>query len=87
VLALGTAIPAALSTPSQHAVKREQAVLLADALARLPDDYREVIVLRHLKSRTFADVAESMNRTIPSVKSIWTRAIRRLRDELKEVMA
>jgi RNA polymerase sigma-70 factor (ECF subfamily) len=61
-------------------------VLLADALARLPDDYREVIVLRHLNSQTFAEVAELLDRTVPSVKSIWTRAIRRLRSELQEVV-
>src|SRR3954451_16070146 len=38
------------STPSQHASRREQAVLLAESLDKLPEDYREVIVLRHLES-------------------------------------
>src|SRR5437660_3165896 len=36
------------SSRSQQIVRREQAVLLADALAQLTDDYREVLVLRHL---------------------------------------
>src|SRR5205807_3778123 len=45
------------SSPSQQAVKREQAVLLADALAQLSDDYREVLVLRHLEGLTFPEVA------------------------------
>ena len=36
------------SSPSERAARREQAVLLADALERLPEDYRDVIVLRHL---------------------------------------
>src|SRR5690242_138825 len=35
------------SSPSQQAARREQAVLLADALGQLPDDYREALVLRH----------------------------------------
>ncbi len=35
-------------SPSGKAARREQAVLLADALEQLPADYREVIVLRHL---------------------------------------
>src|SRR5262249_38568008 len=40
--ALGTG----LSSPSARLRRRERAVLLADALAGLPPDYREVIVLR-----------------------------------------
>src|SRR3954470_4717586 len=31
------------STPSQHASRREQAVLLAESLEKLPNNYREVI--------------------------------------------
>lgn len=69
-------------SPSKIASKREQEVILADALARLPSDYGEVIVLRHLESKSFAVIAAQMDRTIPSVKSIWTRAMTRLRKEL-----
>src|SRR3954463_2907228 len=36
-------------TPSKLAAGRERAVLLADALGRLPDDYREAIILRNLE--------------------------------------
>ena len=43
------------STPSQQAARREQAVLLADVLGRLPDDYREVIILRHLEGVSFPE--------------------------------
>jgi RNA polymerase sigma-70 factor (ECF subfamily) len=60
------------SSPSQQAARREQAVLLADALARLPADYREVIVLRHLEGLTFAEVARRMGRTLDRVKKLWT---------------
>ncbi|MCA9214108.1 MAG: sigma-70 family RNA polymerase sigma factor [Planctomycetales bacterium] len=72
------------NSPSRIVSKREQEVILADALARLPADYSEVIVLRHLDGKSFAQVAETMNRTVPSVKSIWTRAMTRLRTELGE---
>src|SRR6516164_6133675 len=34
------------SSPSNQAARREQAVLLADALGQLTEDYREVIILR-----------------------------------------
>src|SRR5437870_3116618 len=35
---LGHELAASMTSPSQQAVRREQAVLLADALAQLPDD-------------------------------------------------
>ena len=37
------------SSPSERAVRREHAVLLADALTRLGGDYREVIIMRHFE--------------------------------------
>jgi RNA polymerase sigma-70 factor, ECF subfamily len=67
------------STPSQEAARREQAVLLAKALARLPEDYREVIVLHHLEELNFPEVARRMGRTVDSVKNLWIRALTRLR--------
>lgn len=67
------------STPSEQAVKREQGLLLADALARLPEDYREVIILRHLEELTFPDVATRMGRSLDGVQKLWVRALARLR--------
>ncbi len=68
-----------LASPSQHAARREQAVLLADALAKLPDDYREVLVLRHLEGLAFAEIARLMDRTTDSVEKLWVRGLTRLR--------
>jgi RNA polymerase sigma-70 factor, ECF subfamily len=70
------------STPSQRAVRREQVVLLADALAKLPEDYGELIVLRHLQGLTFAEVARRMGRSVDSVEKLWVRALARLRQLL-----
>jgi RNA polymerase sigma-70 factor (ECF subfamily) len=72
-----------LSSPSRQAARREQAVLLADALGRLPEDYREVLVLRHLEGHTFAEVARRMDRSLDSVDKLWVRALIRLRRLLK----
>lgn len=69
-------------SPSETAERREQSVLLADALARLPEDYREVIVLRHLERMEFADIAARMGRTSGAVRMLWARALERLRREL-----
>jgi RNA polymerase sigma-70 factor (ECF subfamily) len=73
---------APVSSPSQQATRREQAVLLANALAELPDDYREVIVLRHLEGLTFPDVARRMERSLDSVEKLWLRALARLKHVL-----
>jgi RNA polymerase sigma-70 factor (ECF subfamily) len=70
------------STPSRHAARREQAVLLAEALERLSEDYREVIVLRHLEGLTFPDVAKRMNRSEDSVQKLWVRSLASLRRSL-----
>jgi|tagenome__1003787_1003787.scaffolds.fasta_scaffold20779644_2 RNA polymerase sigma-70 factor (ECF subfamily) len=70
---------AATSTPSQHVSRREQAVLLADALDKLPPDYREVIILRHLESLPFGEVAGRMGRSEDSVQKLWVRALSSLR--------
>jgi RNA polymerase sigma-70 factor, ECF subfamily len=70
-------------SPSQLASKREQAVLLADALRELTDDYREVIVLRHLEGLTFPEVSKRMGRTEDSVKKLWARGLARLRRSLR----
>jgi RNA polymerase sigma-70 factor (ECF subfamily) len=70
------------SSPSQQAARREQAVLLADALGRLPEHYREVIILHQLQDLSFAEVADRMGRSLDSVKNVWIRALTRLRQLL-----
>ena len=82
--ALGAELAASMSSPSQTAARREQAVLLADALGRLPEDYRDVIVLRNLEGLTFPEVAQRMQRTQDSVEKLWLRGLARLRQVFGE---
>ncbi len=72
------------STPSQRAVRREQSVVLADALDRLPENYREVLVLHHLQGLTLAEVARHMGRSLDSIKKLWLRGLACLRHVLEE---
>ncbi|MEX2141206.1 MAG: sigma-70 family RNA polymerase sigma factor [Pirellulales bacterium] len=71
------------STPSALAMKREEGVLLASALARLPEHYREVLVLRHLEGLGFPEIAQRLGRSTDSVKKFWSRGLIRLRRELE----
>jgi RNA polymerase sigma-70 factor (ECF subfamily) len=70
-------------SPSKQAARREQAVLLADALEQLPEDYREVLLLRHLEELSFPDVARRMGRSVNAVEKLWARALASLRRVLK----
>jgi RNA polymerase sigma-70 factor (ECF subfamily) len=79
---LDRALVARYSSPSRQAVRREQAVLLADALERLPESYREVLILHHLEELTFPDVARRLGRSVDSVEKLWARALARLRRAL-----
>ena len=72
----------AQESPSSHAARREHAVMLADALDRLPADYREVIVLRHLEGIPFVAIAARMGRSEDSVQKLWVRGLARLRQEM-----
>ena len=50
-------------SPSQSAQRRELSIILADALAELAADHREVVVLRTLEGRDWDEVARAMGRT------------------------
>ena len=71
------------ASPSSSVQRREYAIVLADCLVELPPDYREVLVLRHLKGLRFSEVAERMDRSAGAARMLWLRAIERLRDVLE----
>jgi RNA polymerase sigma-70 factor (ECF subfamily) len=73
--AIQECLAARLQSPSTHAIRREQAVLLADALETLPPDYREVFVLRILEHVPVEEIAARMGRSVNAVRKLWTRAM------------
>ncbi len=81
--AVQEALARGTSTPSARACRREQAVLLADALERLSADYREVIVLRNFQALPFEEIARRMERSAGAVRMLWARALERLHRELE----
>lgn len=70
------------SSPSEGAVRGEELLRLAAALARLPDDQRRVVELHHLKGLTVAEVATEVGRTRPAVVGLLFRGLKRLRELL-----
>lgn len=70
------------SSPSRHAERRERSIILANVLARLPDDYREVIILRNMEGLAHEEIARRMGRGVGAVRMLWVRALKQLRREL-----
>lgn len=79
---LGDLLAGSESSPSRQAVRHEQEVLLAEVLARLPEDHREVIVLRNLEGLSHEEVAQRMGRSVGAVRMLWVRALARVRKEV-----
>ena len=67
------------SSPSQRAICAEQAVELADALARLPEAQREALTLHHLQEWTLDQVAEHLGRSTAAVAGLIKRGLQSLR--------
>jgi RNA polymerase sigma-70 factor (ECF subfamily) len=76
---LGQIVCANGSSPSHSAQRRELSVVLADALAELTADYREVIILGSIEELEWNEVAKKMNRSQGAVRLLWARALKRLR--------
>jgi RNA polymerase sigma-70 factor (ECF subfamily) len=78
-----TALVGRMSSPSSQAQRSERAARVADQLARLACDYREVLVLRNLEGLAFSEVAQRMGRSTGAVRILWVRAVDQLRQLLQ----
>jgi RNA polymerase sigma-70 factor (ECF subfamily) len=76
-------LTAATPSPSVKAMRREEDQALHDALDRLPNDYRQVIVLRYEEERPFEEIGVVMGRSAEAVRKLWARAVERLQQELE----
>jgi RNA polymerase sigma-70 factor, ECF subfamily len=77
---LGDALAAPISSPSALASRHELELRLADALARLPADYAEIILLRNVEGLSHEEAATRMGRGVGAVRMLWVRALARLRE-------
>jgi len=53
---------------------------MADQLAKLRREYRDVIVLRNLQGLSFDEIAVQLGRKTGTVRMQWLRAIEKLRE-------
>jgi RNA polymerase sigma-70 factor (ECF subfamily) len=70
------------SDPEQLALRRIDIDLLRKALEELPDEFREVIVLRELENLSYEQIAEVIGAPLGTVMSRLARGRRRLQEWL-----
>jgi RNA polymerase sigma-70 factor (ECF subfamily) len=68
------------STPSQRAARNEELAQLAAALARLPRNQQEAVILHHLHGLKLAEVAGHLGCSLTAVAGLVHRGLKRLRD-------
>ncbi len=60
---------------------------MEEAVARLPEKYREPLVLRHASEMSYEEIADALELPLGTVKTRIFRAREALRDTLGDVLA
>jgi RNA polymerase sigma-70 factor (ECF subfamily) len=71
-------LPTGSPTPSDRAARREQSAILLEAIYRLPEPRRTVILLRTFDDLAFQEIAQRMDRTCDAVRQLWVQAVKQL---------
>ena len=74
-----------LQPGAEEDASRSRSMMLRDALAALPEEQREVIVLRHLVGLSPGEIAGRLGRTEPSIHGLHHRGRGALRTALTEM--
>jgi len=69
--------------PGEIVARRERSTAVRDAVSRLPEPQRVVVVLRYFADLTYADIAELTQQSVNNVGVILLRARERLRRDLE----
>ncbi len=72
------------TSPSERAGRRERADALAAAVAGLPPEQREVVLLKHCDGLALADIAARTGKTPAAVAGLLRRGLARLRELLAD---
>jgi RNA polymerase sigma-70 factor (ECF subfamily) len=73
------------SSPSEKAQRHERAARVAEALAQLPERWREAVVLQYWHGWTLVQIAEHMQCTSGAVAGLLHRGLEELRSYLPDM--
>lgn len=62
----------------------EERIFIQNALQKLPENYREVLLLRFAEDMQFNEIAKLTNQNLEATKSLYRRAISALRNLMEE---
>lgn len=71
-----------LAVPESHMI--EENIVLREALAKLPELYRKIIIWRIVEGRPLKDVADELAKPVGTIKSLQFRGVQKLKDILEE---
>ena len=78
-------LPSALPTPSVEVGRAETADAVRDAIAELPERYREVILLRDYADSPWEEVGEELDLSPNAARMLHSRALTKLGGLLREL--
>jgi RNA polymerase sigma-70 factor, ECF subfamily len=81
---LGLLFSSDSASPSETVISREKADIVREAIERLPDDYRRVLLLRYEEARSFEEIGALMKRSANAARKLWLRALERMEQELEQ---
>jgi RNA polymerase sigma-70 factor (ECF subfamily) len=81
---LATLSEAAGKTDGGTAKMLEERIVMQKALNLLPENYREIILLRFAEGLQFNEIAQAQGQNLEAVKSLFRRAIAALQNQLEE---
>lgn len=70
------------TSPSRRAIRAEELLRLAGALAELPESQRRAVELHHLQGLPLAEIAAALGTTRPAVAGLLHRGLKALRARL-----
>jgi len=69
-------------SPGGQAVAHERAEAVRQALQRLPEDYRQVLLWHYQEQRSFEEIAGLLGRTANAARKLFARALERFQQEM-----
>lgn len=78
-------IPGSALTPEEDALRREQGVLLESAIRKLPEHFREAVVLCDVQGFAYEEIASILEINVGTVKSRISRGRSAIRQMLSDI--